>query len=124
MNWLRAWIERWLGIDDLREKNRKLEEQVRGLGNVLKQIGDDYEQVSGRVNNILTQVNTSIQQGEDRILMRLADVEERLTTHDYTKTEADAPSGGYVPWSERKRRAELAAADPTKWTKKTVAQEK
>jgi hypothetical protein len=76
--------------------------------------------VSGRVNTILDLTNASIQEVEERLLIRLADVEERLTTHDYTKDEADAPSGGFVPWSERKRRAELAASNPAKWTKKTA----
>lgn len=126
MNWLRRKLEEWLGIPALRKQISGLEFQLDALGRLQSEVSADVERMSGRVDTTLMMVNSSLIEVEERLLIRITPLEERITTGDYTKDEADTPSGGFVPWTERKRRAELAATDLTKRFKKreAVPQEK
>jgi hypothetical protein len=126
MNWLRELLERWLGIPELRKQIAALEMQLSAMGRLLSEVSSDVEGQSRRTDSILMNVNSSVIEVEERLLIRVAALEERTASGDYTKDEADAPSGGFIPWTERKRRAEMAASDPSKWLKKkeAVPQEK
>jgi len=124
--WLREKLEAWLGIAELRQKNANLESQLRGLSNLQAENAQTLENQSRRIDTLVGTTNQAVMEAEERLLIRVAALEERLAGHDYTKDEADSPIGGHVPWTERKRRAEQAAmvSDPNKWTKRPAQQEK
>lgn len=123
-HWFRTKIEAWLGISELRTQVTDLQAQLRALGNLQSDSAVSLETQSRRIDTMLTTANTAVMEAEERLLIRVAAVEERLSGGDYTKNEANSPSGGFVPWTERKRRAEMAASDPSKWVRKPAVQEK
>ena len=125
MNWLRDLLEKWLGIPELRRQISGLEQQLSAMGKVQEEVSSHVEEQSRRTDSILLTTNSAVIEVEERLLIRVAALEERFASGDYTNDEADSPtSGGYVPWTERKRRAEAAVSNPSKWLKKAVPQEK
>lgn len=111
------WFRTKLGIVELRTKNAQLDAQLRALSAL-------QAELSGRLDVIQAVANTTVLECEERLLIRLSALEQRPANHDYTNSEeAVSPIGGFVPRSERKRQAELAASDPSKWTQRTTAKQ-
>lgn len=111
---------------ELRAENEELKAQLHALGNLQTDLGSAQDACSKRIDTIFLTTNEAVIEAEERLLIRVAALEDKTAGSDYTKDEASSPSGGFIPWSERKRRAEQAATnpDPNKWIKKPVTQEK
>lgn len=124
--WLIARLEDWLGIPELRRQNKDLEQQLSALSKLQSEAAEASEAQDRRITEVISVTNVSVMEAEERMLIRVTALERQLSDGNYTKNEADAPgvgNGGYVPWTERKRRAEQAASDPSKWIKKQTAQQ-
>lgn len=115
LNWLKQLIIRFLRVDDLRNEVADLRSQLGAMGNTVSEQSREAQALRELLDKRTTAFGDDLTEVEQRMVQRITQDAEIMKSRKSEEPETDAPSGGYVPWTERKRRAEAAAADPSKY---------
>jgi hypothetical protein len=124
LNWMKNAVIRFLKQDDLQDEVRGLKAQVAALGGLLTEMSNEIASFHELVDQQYYAASSELTEVESRMMMRLAQDEEiRQSQSKDEESETPPAVGGYVRWTERLRRAEIAAADPSKYARKKKAPE-
>jgi DNA gyrase/topoisomerase IV subunit A len=113
--WLKQLITRFLKVDDLRREVADLRSQLNAMGNLVSEQSEDMKSLRELLDERTTAFGNDLTDVEQRMVQRIEQDAEIKKSRKTDEQETDAPSGGYVPWTVRKRRAEEAASDPSKY---------
>jgi len=108
-------------ITALEAQVQELQNQLSALGNVISEFTGTAA-LKGQIDTRFEVLENDLSEVELRLTMRVESLEDTVSGQgDTSSKEKESASGGYIPWSERKRRAVAKEADPSVWIKASTA---
>lgn len=118
LDWVKKVVSQFLRVDDLRKEAADLRSQLGALGDLISEQSEDIKNLRELQDKRFLSLGNDLTEVESRMVFRMSQEVEIKQARKAEEAEPESNFGGYVSWSERRRRAEAAASDPTKWQDK------
>ena len=121
------YIFQILGIDTLKAEVAGLRAQVSALAGMVSAASNECAELREFVTDQYRAASNELTEVEQRMMMRIAQIEEIRFEEAQKKSEDEKPAqpaGGFTRWTDRMKKAEASGYDPSKYLKPKKQTEK